>query len=143
MIEISPVLTFNGNCEAAFAYYKSVFGGEYQFLYRYNDVDFENLPAGFEEKILHVSLPLIKNVYLMGSDSPDASPKGDEKEIVSIGLRLNDEGETFRLFEALSDGGKVVIPLEKVFYADYFGSVTDRFGVCWTFNCNIGRESEI
>ena len=143
MIEISPVLTFNGNCEAAFEYYKSVFGGEYQFLYRYNDVDFENLPAGFEEKILHVSLPLIKNVYLMGSDSPDGSSNSNKKGIVSIGLRLNDEGETFRLFESLSDGGNVIVPLGKVFYADYFGSVTDRFGVCWTFNCNIDRESEI
>ena len=143
MIEISPVLTFNGTCEAAFEYYRSVFGGDYQFLYRYKDVEVEKLPAGSEEKILHVSLPLMKNVYLMGSDSLDGSQKYNEKCIVSIGLRLNNESGTFRLFEALSDGGHVAVPLGKVFYADYFGAVTDRFGVCWTFNCNIGRESEI
>jgi len=142
MIEISPVLTFNGNCEAAFEYYEAVFGGDYRFLYRYKDVDCESLPDGFEEKILHISLPLMKNVYLMGSDSPDGSPNGNKKEITSIGISLNDEAETFRLFEALSDGGNAVVPLGKVFYADYFGSVTDRFGVSWTFNCNTGGESE-
>ena len=143
MIEISPVLTFSGNCEAAFEFYKSIFGGDYQFLYRYKDVDSENLSAGFEEKILHISLPLMKNVFLMGSDSLEKS-KGEAGESpISIGRRLNDETETFRLFEALSAGGHVVSPLKKVFYADYYGSVTDRFGVCWTFNCNIGRESVV
>ena len=143
MIEVSPVLTFTGNCEEAFEYYKAVFGGDYQFLYRYKDVNSENPPDGSGEKILHISLPLMKNVYLMGSDSLEA-PKPDIGEsIVSVGLRLNDKGETFRLFEALSEGGRAVTPLEKVFYADYFGSVVDRFGVRWTFNCNIGRETAI
>jgi PhnB protein len=60
---------------------------------------------------------------------------------VQIGLRLNDKDETFRIFDALADGGKIVTPLTKVFYADYYGVLTDKFGVCWSFNCNIGRES--
>ena len=145
MIEISPVLTFAGNCEAAFDYYRSVFGGDYQFLYRYKDVtvDVNNLPEDSGEKILHVSLPLMKNVCLMGSDTPKKTERQEENGIVSIGLRLNNEEETFRLFEALAIGGRVVTPLRKVFYADYFGSVVDQFGVCWTFNCNIGREPAI
>jgi PhnB protein len=143
MIEVSPVLTFRGNCEAAFEYYKSVFGGEYLFLYRYNDADAGSAPEGYEEKILHVSLPLMKNVYLMGSDVPGDATAGDLDEIVSIGVRLNSRDETFRIFGALSEGGRVIAPLEKAFYADLFGSLVDRFGVRWTFNCNIGRESEI
>jgi len=143
MIEVSPVLTFTGNCEEAFAYYKTVFGGDYQFLYRYKDVVSENSLGGNGEKILHISLPLMKNVYLMGSDSTGNSNPNTNESILSVGLRLNDKDETFRLFEALSVGGSVATPLGKVFYADYFGLVIDRFGVRWTFNCNIGREPSI
>ena len=145
MIEVSPVLTFTGNCEAAFEYYRSVFGGEYQFLYRYKDVEMDasNLPEGSGEKILHISLPLMKNVYLMGSDTLKEAKPDTANHIVSIGLRLNNKEETFHLFEALAVGGRILTPLGKVFYADYFGSVVDRFGVCWTFNCNIGRESVV
>ena len=143
MIEVSPVLTFAGNCEEAFEYYKSVFGGDYQFLYRYRDVDSENSLDGNGEKILHVSLPLMKNVFLMGSDVKENTTLNIGESIVSVGLRLNDKEETFRLFNALSDGGRIVTALEKVFYADYYGLLIDRFGVRWTFNCNIGRVSAI
>ena len=141
MIEVSPVLTFAGNCEEAFEYYKSVFGGDYQFLYRYKDVDSENPFDDAGEKILHVSLPLMKNVYLMGSDSIKSPAQNTVGSVMSIGLRLNDKDETFRIFDALSDGGCIQASLEKVFYADYYGLLVDRFGVQWTFNCNIGRES--
>lgn len=141
MIEVSPVLIFRGECEAAFDYYKSVFGGEYQFLYRYKDAPANRVPAGCEEKILHVSLPLMKNVNLMGMDDVSFSPREGTGGPVAIGIRLNDKAETFRLFEALSAGGKVTVPLEATFYADYFGAVIDRFGIAWSFNCNLGRES--
>lgn len=142
MIEVSPVLIFRGDCEAAFEYYKSVFGGEYQFLYRYKDAPSNNIPAGCEEKILHISLPLMKNVNLMGMDDVSCSPRdGTGGGSAAIGIRLNDKAETFRLFEALSVGGKVTAPLKKTFYADYFGTVIDRFGIGWSFNCNLGRGS--
>jgi PhnB protein len=138
MIEVSPVVVFNGNCEEAFGYYKSVFGGEYQFLYRYKDVPEADTPDGYAEKILHVSLPLIKNVNLMGSDVPSSDGAIGR---VQIGLRLNDKDETFRIFDMLADSGKVQTPLAKVFYADYYGVLTDKFGVAWSFNCNLGREA--
>jgi PhnB protein len=142
MIEVSPVLIFNGNCEEAFSFYKSVFGGEYQFIYRYEDLPDNGADNGCEKKILHVSLPLMKNVNLMGTD--DMNPaRRDAGGRVEIGLRLNDKDETFRLFEALSLGGNVVTPLNKTFYADYYGSVIDKFGVGWSFNCNIGREPAV
>jgi PhnB protein len=137
MIEVSPVLIFNGNCEEAFGFYKSVFGGEYQFIYRYGDVPGNDAGAR-EEKILHVSLPLMKNVNLMGSDDMSHAARNKDGH-VEIGLRLNDRDETFRLFEALSLSGSVVTPLAKTFYADYYGAVIDKFGVGWSFNCNIGR----
>ncbi len=141
MIEVSPVLIFGGDCETAFEYYKSVFGGEYQFLYRYKDAPADSIPAGCEEKILHISLPLMKNVNLMGMDDIGCPRRDGAGGSVAIGVRLNDEAETFRLFEALSVGGKVAAPLERASYADYFGTVIDRFGIAWSFNCNLGRES--
>ena len=108
MIEVSPVLTFAGNCEEAFEYYKSVFSGDYQFLYRYKDVvDSKNPLDGNEEKILHVSLPLMKNVYFMGSDSTERTNASTGESIISIGLCLNYKDETFRLFNALSNGGRI------------------------------------
>ena len=142
MIEVSPFIAFKGNCEAAFEFYKSVFGGEYQFIYRYGDVPSNETPCGYEDKILHVSLPLINNVNLMGMDAV-GDLQNSEVGLVAIGLRLNDKNETFHLFNTLSDGGTVAVPLAKTFYADYFGSIVDKFGVAWSFNCNIGREPAV
>jgi len=139
IIEVSPFIVFKGNCEEAFEFYKSVFGGEYQFIYRYGDVPTNEIPCGYENKILHVSLPLISNVNLMGMDAV-GDAHNSEIGMVAIGLRLNDENETFRLFDALSDKGTIAVPLAKTFYADYFGSIVDKFGVAWSFNCNIGRH---
>jgi PhnB protein len=139
ILEASPVLIFNGNCEEAFDFYRQVFGGEYQFLYRYQDVPEEGTPANYNDKILHVSLPIMKNVNLMGTDDM-RQLRLDTPSHVEIGLRLNDAEMTLRLFELLAEGGKVVVAPAKTFYADLYGSLIDRFGIGWSFNCNIGRE---
>ena len=144
MIEVSPFLSFNGNCESAFNFYKSIFGGAFEFIYRYKDVPSENpIPESEQEKILHVSLPLMKNVNLMGADVFDVP--GQSAEVinrVTVGLRTNNQEETLRIFDALSEGGKVTMPLQKAFFADLFGSVTDRFGISWSINYNIGRQQK-
>ena len=128
MIEVSPFIVFNGNCEAAFEFYKSVFGSEYQFIYKYSDVPSTEIPCGYEDKILHVSLPLMNNVNLMGMDAIGIE-QNKETGLVAIGLRFNDKNETFKLFSVLADGGTIIAPLSKTFYADYFGSIVDRFGI--------------
>jgi PhnB protein len=162
IIEASPLLIFRGNCEEAFEHYRSIFGGDYQFLYRYRDIPLSKTPKEHDEKILHVSLPLMKNVNLMGMDTLEETidsaasgvaanatgqaadaPTADAAGPVSIGLRLNEETETRRLFDALSEGGRIVEPLTKTFYAGLFGVLVDRHGVAWSFNCNIGRKSLI
>ena len=145
MIEVSPFLSFNGDCESAFNFYKSIFGGEFEFIYRYKDVPSESsVPASEQEKILHVSLPLMKNVNLMGADVLNVTErKVENANFVTIGLRTNNEEETLRIFEALSEGGNITSPLQKAFFADFFGSVTDKFGINWSINCNIGRQQKI
>ena len=142
MIEVSPFLQFDGNCETAFAFYKSIFGGEFEFLYRYKDVPAERpLSESEKEKIMHISLPMMKDVNLLGTDILNT----DERSLkmanrVIIGIRTNNEEETLHIFNTLAQGGKVIQPLQKEFFADLFGLVTDKFGINWSFNCNIGRE---
>ena len=142
MIEVSPFLQFNGDCEVAFTFYKSVFGGEFEFLYRYKDVPTENpLSESEKEMIMHVSMPLMKGVNLLGTDVLSATEKPAEAaNRVTIGIRTNNEEETLRIFNALAQNGKIVQPLKKEFFADLFGLVTDQFGINWSFNCNIGRQ---
>jgi PhnB protein len=140
MIEVSPYLLFCGNCETAFDFYKSVFGGAFDFLYRYKDISSE-ITESEKEKILHVSLPLIKNVHLMGMDILNGK-SADMQSNTMIGLRFGSTEETLRIFNALAYEGKVVEPLKKSFYADLYGALTDKFGIGWSFNCNTGRQAE-
>ena len=144
MIEVSPFLTFSGNCESAFNFYKSVFGGTFEFIYRYKDVPSEKpVPESEQKKIMHISLPLMKNVNLMGADVLDASDQSAKMtNRITIGLRTNNQEETQRIFDALSEGGKITMSLQKAFFADFFGSVTDKFGINWSINCNIGRQQK-
>jgi len=142
MIEVSPFIQFDGNCEAAFTFYKSVFGGEFEFLYRYKDIPSEKPFLESEKgKIMHISLPLMKGVNLLGTDVLQATEKPlKSANRVTIGIRTNNEEETLRIFNALAEGGVITQSLQKEFFADLFGCVTDRFEINWSFNCNIGRE---
>ena len=85
----------------------------------------------------------MKNVNLMGADVLDVSgQKAEMTNRVTIGLRTNNQEETLRIFDALSESGIVTAPLQKAFFADFFGSLTDKFGINWSINCNIGRQQK-
>lgn len=131
---VTTYLMFNGNCEEAFLFYKSVFGGEFQYLGRYKDAPAEDggeeLSEEDSNRIMHVSLP-IGNTILMGSDS---HPKyGDvgfgDNFSISIGTETTEEAD--KIFNGLSSGGMVNMPLEKTFWSSYFGMLKDKFGVNW------------
>ncbi len=133
MLSVSPYLSFNGNCEVAFNFYKSVFGGDFSYVGRYKEMPSEQpLPDSEKEKILHISLPLTKTVSLMGADSSELFGQktvfGDNNAIT---LSTENEEETRRIFNALSDGGKTSMPLDKTFFAKLYGMFTDKFGVAW------------
>lgn len=136
MAAINPYLTFNGNCEEAFNFYKSVFGGEFPYLGRFKEMPGEyKVPAEQGEKIMHVSLPIGNGTVLMGSDN---SKEFGEATIIgnnfSISLNADNEDEAKRLFSALSAGGKVSMPLEKTFWGALFGMFVDKFGIQWMVN---------
>lgn len=136
MPAINPYLTFDGNCEDAFNFYRSVFGGEFPFLGRFKDMPSEKpLPAEVGEKIMHVSLPIGNGSILMGSDSSaefgHATVMGNN---FSISINADSKEESDNLFNKLSAGGVVTMPMNQTFWGAYFGMFTDKFGIQWMVN---------
>lgn len=139
MASINPYLIFNGNCEEAFLFYQSVFGGEFPYIGKFSDMppsDDPNCPPPAPEeanRIMHVSLP-IGNTVLMGSDS--TSQSGDVAIGANISISINTESraEADKLFNGLSAGGNVVMPMQNTFWGAYFGMFVDKFSIHWMIN---------
>ncbi len=132
---VNPYLSFNGTCEAAFNFYKSVFGGEFSEICRFKEIPGEEIPESEKEKIMHVSLQLTEHVWLMGADASEAfGPKTVFGDCVTITLCTSSEEETQRIYNALSADGKINMPLEKTFWADLYAVFTDKFGIAWALN---------
>jgi PhnB protein len=146
MTTINPYLTFNGNCEEAFNFYKEAFGGEFAFIGRFKDMPpHPEYPVSESEKdkIMHVSLPISKETNLMGSDSSEAFGKATaEGNNYSISINASSVEEVTRLFNALSKGGQVRMPLSKTFWGAYFGQFTDKFGIHWMANCELKEHKD-
>lgn len=127
-------LNFNGDAEEAFAFYRTVFGGEFDGMLRFRDFgeDAMGVPEADREKIAHVSLPLSGGVGLMGSDvageQADGFVAGNN---VYIYLEAESAAEAERIFEGLSEGGTVEMPLQSTEWAEKYASLVDRFGVPW------------
>jgi PhnB protein len=146
MTTINPYLTFNGTCEEAFNFYKSVFGGEFPYVGKFKDMpenpDFP-VQESEKEKIMHISLPISKETVLMGSDSSEAfGPATVEGNNIQISINTNSVEETTRIFNELSSGGKIKMPLEKTFWEAYFGMFIDKFGIHWMVNCELKEHKD-
>ena len=136
MAVVNPYLTFNGNCEEAFTFYKSVFGGDFQYVGRFKDMPpaegSKSVPAAECEKIMHISLPISKETILMGSDSSEAF---GQATIVgnnfTISINTSSQEEADKLFLGLTAGGKVTMPMSKTFWGSYVGMLVDKFGIQW------------
>lgn len=143
MATINPYLNFSGNCEEAFHFYKSVFGGEFSYVGRYSEMPEDVYHPRSEDdndKIMHISLPIGKHTVLMGSDTGgEWASKNIVGTNVSISIGAASKKEADRLFNGLSEGGKITMPLENAFWGDYFGMCTDQFDVNWmvSFNPNL------
>jgi len=139
MAVINPYLIFNGNCEDAFNFYKSVFGGDFAMMMRFKDVPSEvPMPESKSDPnlVMHVALPILGGHILMGTDSPESMGfKLNQGNNVYINLEPDTRAETDKLFAALGRGGKVDVPLQAMFWGSYFGILVDRFGIRWMFNC--------
>ncbi|MGB4776022.1 MAG: VOC family protein [Daejeonella sp.] len=142
MAAVNPYLTFNGTCEEAFNFYKSVFGGEFAYTGKYKDMPSEKpISAANQEKIMHISLPISKETILMGCDSSDtfghATQTGSN---FSISINADSENEARKLFTGLSADGKITMALEKTFWDALFGMFTDKFGIHWMVNYDYNQK---
>lgn len=137
MAAVNPYLIFNGDCEAAFLLYKSVFGGEFPYIGRFGEMPpaegQPELPENEKNRIMHVSLPIGETI-LMGSDTN--SQAGDVKmgENVSISINAENRAEADRLFNGLSVEGIIKMPMTDTFWGAYFGMFVDKFGIHWMVN---------
>jgi PhnB protein len=132
-------LNFNGNCEEAFNFYKSVFGNEFIHIGRFGDMpaseDYK-VPEESKNKIMHVSLPIGKSI-LMGSDTGgEWAPSFVQGNNFSVALNADSKDEADKLFIALAKDGKITMPLDHTFWGDYFGMLTDKFGINWMMSFN-------
>jgi PhnB protein len=138
MTTVNTYLIFDGNCEEAFTFYKSVFGGEFTYLGRYKDMpptDGQPCPPGDEDKVMHVSLPISTETILMGSDSSKAYGQATIfGNNVSLSINADSKESADLLFTGLSVGGQIKMPMNQTFWGAYFGMFTDQFGIHWMVN---------
>mgnify|MGYP005841866143 CR=1 FL=1 len=127
-MKASAYLFFDGTCEEAFAFYKSVLGGELFLMRRRDAPDPSELTPGFDDRIMHASLTA-GDLMLMASDGDPARPQSLGG--FAVHLDVPSTAEAQRIFAALSDGGTVKMPLAETFWSHAFGMVADRFGVTW------------
>ncbi|WP_069660612.1 VOC family protein [Arcticibacter eurypsychrophilus] len=129
---VNPYLNFYGNAEEAFQFYQSVFGGELLIQRMSEAPGTENLSDKEKNMAMHVSLPIGNGQHLMASDCIEFQGMtltlGNNNY---ISLSTDSREETDRIFHALSVGGIVEMPLEDMFWGDYFSSFKDKYGVCW------------
>ena len=132
-MQMHPYVSFNGDCEAAFAFYERSLGGQLGPLFRYAGSPMAGVETvDWSNKVMHASIT-IGNQLLQGADVPPGQyepPKG-----FSLSLQMKSTDEAERIFRDLAERGRVVLPLEQTFWADRFGIVVDQFGVPWLINC--------
>jgi PhnB protein len=130
-------LNFPGNTEQAFNFYRSVIGGDFAAVMRFKDAPGGSgeIPPALMDKIMHIALPVGNGNVLMGTDAAEGmGPKFTPGNNVHICVNPTSEDETRRLFDGLSAGGNVSVPLNQAFWGGWFGTFTDKFGINWMFN---------
>jgi PhnB protein len=139
MARVNPYLHFLGNTEEAFNFYKSVFGGEFAMLMRFSEIQnqegCENMSESDLSKIMHVALPISDGNVLMATDAVGQHAKdaviGNN---ISLSVSAESKEEADKIFNGLSEGGDVTMPLADTFWGAYFGMCKDKFGINWMIN---------
>ena len=138
MATINAYLTFDGTCEEAFNFYKSVFGGDFPMVGKFGDMPpQEGMPPISDEvknRIMHMSLPISAETVLMGSDTMPGIHDHQVGNNISLSINTDSREEADLIFTGLSAGGKVSMPLADTFWGAYFGMWTDKFGINWMVN---------
>ncbi len=141
MVTINPYLNFPGNTEEAFNFYKSVFGGEF-YITRFKDTpEADKIPANEKDKIMHIALPIGKGNVLMATDALESmGQKLTPGNNFYLTIQPESKEEAEKLFNGLSAGGKVTMPLQDAFWGAYFGMLKDKFGIQWMVNYDYKQQ---
>jgi PhnB protein len=134
MATINPYINFNGNAEEAFNFYKSVFGGEFMNLVRFKDVASSDFPVSESEaeKIMRIVLPIGGNT-LIANDVPEIlGPVSENENRSKISIAAESQEEADKLFQGLSQGGAVEMPMSESPWGTYFAMFRDKYGIEWT-----------
>jgi PhnB protein len=138
MYAVNPYLNFQGNTEEAFNFYKDAFRGEFTSLIRFKETqEAEKMSDADKDKIMHISLPIGKTTILMGTDALESFGQKvnmGNNQYLCVNTTTREEAD--RLFNELSAGGKVEMPMADMFWGDYFGSFFDKFGLGWMITYN-------
>ena len=146
MASINPHINFNGNAEEAFNFYKSVFGGDFVKVVRFKDLASPEMPIDKKEenKIMHIALPIGKHNVLMANDVPEFMGRTNENEIRSkIVISAETKEEADKLFNGLSSGGTVEMPIADSPWGSYFGMFRDKYGIEWMVDFDSRYKGQI
>lgn len=144
MVAINPYINFNGNAEEAFTFYQSVFGGEFESIVRFKDLESADFPVAESEahKIMRIVLP-IGGSKLIANDIPEVLGRVNENENRSkIAINVESREEADRIFNGLSVGGTVEMPADNSPWGTYFAMFRDKYGIEWTVEFDPGRGEE-
>jgi PhnB protein len=132
-MQLSTHLNFNGNCDEAMNFYAKTFGGTVNFKMTWGESPMcDQAGPEFNDKIMHQSIK-VGNTILMGADTPPERFQKAQGIVVSIATDTPEEAD--RVFNALTNGGSIEMPIQETFWAQRFGMATDRFGIPWMVNC--------
>src|SRR5215217_5671247 len=146
MASINPHINFNGNAEEAFTFYKSVFGGSFTKIIRFKDLASAEFPVADKEKdkIMHIALPIGKNNVLIANDVPEIMGRVNENENRSkISVSAESREEADKIFNGLSAGGAVEMPIGDSPWGSYFAMFRDKYGIEWMVDFDVRYKEKI
>ncbi|HXJ44296.1 MAG TPA: VOC family protein [Bryobacteraceae bacterium] len=132
MLGVNPYISFKGNCREAIGFYKSALSAEVLFTQTMGESPMSDM--GPAENIMHCTIKVGNSTIMMCDDLRPGDAVGAGN--ISLAVGLNDPEEAKRIFDALAQGGSVLMPLQKTYWAEAFGMVTDQFGIRWMVNCD-------
>lgn len=133
-MQLNPYLNFDGQCREAFTAYERILGGKIEMMQTHGESPMpDHVSPEARDRILHVRLA-VGDAVLLGSDTPPGEPPNPQGFALSLSIDTPAEAE--RIFNGLSDGGKVDMPLQETFWAQRFGMLVDKFGIPWMVNCD-------
>ncbi|MCG2588336.1 VOC family protein [Rhodohalobacter sulfatireducens] len=134
MPTINPYLNFQGNTEEAFIFYQSIFGGEFiGGITRFSDTpEGNNLPENERDKVMHIALPIGDRNMIMGTDALESMNQTVEQgSNFYISIQADSKEQADQYFNGLSDEAEIEMEMQNMFWGDYFGMLTDKFGIKW------------